>query len=125
MLNIKNLLSGDSYMIPMYQRNYAWQEDNLKQLVQDVLDSMDRGRNYYIGTLVVYNRENGDFETIDGQQRLTTLNIMLCAIKNEILNDATKLSWYKNVNITYEYRDRSSQTLTALYNHDNNANMIV
>lgn len=123
MLNIKNLLSGDSYMIPMYQRNYAWQEDNLKQLVQDVLDSMDSGRNYYIGTLVVYNRENGDFETIDGQQRLTTLNIMLCAIKNEILNDATKLSWYKNVNITYEYRDRSSQTLTALYNHDNNANL--
>jgi len=126
MLSIKQLLSSnDKYLIPMYQRNYAWEETHLKQLIQDVWDSCQymTGRKYYIGTLVVYTRPKTTFdfcriyETVDGQQRLTTLNIIMCAIKNEMQIDDVSFDWYERVNITYEFRERSSQTLVALYNY--------
>ena len=118
MLSIKELLSKDKYIIPMYQRNYAWEESHLKQLVQDVWDSVDSERHYYIGTLVVHVRKDGMFETIDGQQRLTTLNIMMCALRNEVYNNSSLFDWFRGVNIEYEFRERSSKTLAALYLHD-------
>lgn len=118
MLSVKRLLSSDKYIIPIYQRNYAWTQHHLKQLVQDVWDSSGSERQYYIGTLVVHHRDDGTFETIDGQQRLTTLNIMVCAMKNEYDNDGS-FEWYKGVNIDYEFRERSTKTLTALYKHIN------
>lgn len=123
MLSIKELLSKDKYIIPMYQRNYAWEESHLKQLVQDVWDSVNSERHYYIGTLVVHARKDGMLETIDGQQRLTTLNIMMCALKNEIYDNSSLFDWFKGVNIEYEFRERSSKTLTALYLHDSTAEL--
>jgi len=73
-LSIKNLLVGDEiYSIPMYQRNYAWDEAEITQLIQDVIDYLPEQRNYYIGTLVVFEQRDASqiyYETIDGQQRL-------------------------------------------------------
>ena len=72
-LSIRELLNGGvDYVIPMYQRNYAWDEGEITQLIQDVIDYLPDGRHYYIGTLVVYERKCSKptvFETIDGQQR--------------------------------------------------------
>ena len=118
MLSVKELLSKDKYIIPMYQRNYAWDENHLKQLVQDVWDSIDSERYYYIGTLVVHVRKDGILETIDGQQRLTTLNIVMCALKNEVYDNSHLFDWFGGINIEYEFRERSSKTLNALYFHD-------
>lgn len=123
MLSIKELLSKDKYIIPMYQRNYAWEESHLKQLVQDVWDSIDSERHYYIGTLIVHVRKDGMLETIDGQQRLTTLNIIMCALKNEVYDNTSSFDWFRGVNIEYEFRERSSKTLTALYLHDSIAEL--
>ncbi len=60
-LSVKELLSGrEDYVIPMYQRNYAWEEGEITQLIQDVIDYLSTGRNYYIGTLVVFERIQKD-----------------------------------------------------------------
>lgn len=85
-LSIRKLLSsGSKYIIPIYQRNYAWGADEIGQLIQDVVDyaSVDhKGKDYYIGTLVVSKGKDDEaFETIDGQQRLTTLSILATAIR--------------------------------------------
>ena len=78
-LSIKELLSGESYVIPTYQRNYAWGVDELAQLIQDVADyaSENPTGRYYIGTLVVFPRKNDEgaviYETVDGQQLDTRL----------------------------------------------------
>ena len=54
-LSIRELLNGGvNYVIPMYQRNYAWDEGEITQLIQDVIDYIPAGLNYYIGTLVVF-----------------------------------------------------------------------
>ena len=82
--NIKELFSesGVRYEIPVYQRDYAWTESQICQLIQDIADYAKETPtgNYYIGTLVVHPRTQGNqvvYETIDGQQRLTTLVLLL------------------------------------------------
>ena len=89
-LSIQQLLSGNvEYVIPMYQRNYTWEEGEITQLIQDVIDYLPKegqdARNYYIGSLVVYERPDTKipvFEIIDGQQRLTTLSLLTSYLKN-------------------------------------------
>jgi uncharacterized protein with ParB-like and HNH nuclease domain len=67
-----------TYMIPVYQRNYAWEEDEITALIKDVFDSYKNAKEtYYIGTLVTYKRGENVYEVIDGQQRLTTIYIIL------------------------------------------------
>lgn len=115
-LTIKELFSGsDNYSIPIYQRNYAWKESHIVQLIDDINDyaTQENNKKYYIGTLVVFDRENNgkiQYETIDGQQRLTTLFILLCVLKkHNKFNDTFKL------NLKFESRENSSKTLGALY----------
>lgn len=71
-------LWDDTYIVPLYQRNYAWRENEISRLLKDIYDSytQSESRNYYIGSLVVIQRTDGSYEVIDGQQRLTTLQII-------------------------------------------------
>ena len=101
--SIRELFSSDNYVIPIYQRNYAWGESEITQLIRDIVDFIkkDNNSNYYIGTLIAWERKTDEissFETIDGQQRLTTLSILLSLIKNEYPN--VDLSWYKELKLT-------------------------
>ena len=66
--------TSNKYIIPLYQRNYAWGKEQIEALIQDIYEAYkNQSSNYYIGSLVVLRRHNGDYEVIDGQQRLTTL----------------------------------------------------
>lgn len=70
------------YIVPLYQRNYAWDQDEIEQLLQDLYENfkksqMNSSLNYFIGSLVVLKRKDGFYEVIDGQQRLTTLSLLL------------------------------------------------
>ena len=81
----------DDYVVPLYQRNYAWQESQIQQLLQDIYNnSKTLDSNYFIGSLVVLQRPDGVYEVIDGQQRLTTLHI-ICKTLNIL--DAPHLSY--------------------------------
>ncbi|BGD82735.1 DUF262 domain-containing protein [Pseudomonas aeruginosa] len=119
-LSIRQLLGGrDDYVIPMYQRNYAWEEGEITQLIQDVIDYLPEpdkpARNYYIGSLVVYERADGKtpvFETIDGQQRLTTLSLLTSYLKN---SKAVGLDWYANLSIHFDSREHSRATFAAIF----------
>lgn len=66
----------NKYIIPLYQRNFAWRTEEIQQLLQDVYEAHEEGRKYYIGSLVVLKRHNGDYEVIDGQQRLTVISMI-------------------------------------------------
>ncbi|REC40768.1 DUF262 domain-containing protein [Chryseobacterium sp. 5_R23647] len=70
------------YIVPLYQRNYAWGQDEIEQLLQDLYENFKKSLtntslNYFIGSLVVLKRKDGLYEVIDGQQRLTTLSLLL------------------------------------------------
>jgi Uncharacterized conserved protein len=118
-LSVQHLLAGDVlYRIPMYQRNYAWDEGEITQLIQDVIDYSNREQHYYIGTLVVFERQaaNGAtvYETIDGQQRLTTLSLLVSFLKNEGKHDA---SWYRHLALDFECREHSQRTFSAIFSN--------
>ena len=75
-LSVENLFK-DKYIIPLYQRNFAWGEEQISRLLQDIYESMCSGdEHFYIGSLIVLQRGNGELEVIDGQQRLTMLSIL-------------------------------------------------
>jgi len=113
-------LSGE-YSIPIYQRNYAWKEGQIIQLINDVNDFAiaEKKQNYYIGTLVVYKRKKEEdskfyYETIDGQQRLTTLNILYAVLKN-VFQLEEKIPNFKKTILEFENRITSSNALELAY----------
>ena len=98
-----------TYEIPIYQRNYAWEQDEICALIHDVEDSYSKkipNHVYYIGTLVTYDKKDRVFEVIDGQQRLTTIYIVLKALGQDgIVNK-----------LTYRARKKSDYSLNNLTN---------
>ena len=74
-ITIKEVLSNDSYIIPIYQRNYEWEQPQIERLIRDV-NSIEENERYYLGTLVTFKRDDGSYELVDGQQRHTTLNLI-------------------------------------------------
>lgn len=66
------------FFVPDYQRGYRWGEDVVKQLLDDIKKNGEiKNQIYYLQPIVVKARKEGDYELIDGQQRLTTLYLIL------------------------------------------------
>jgi hypothetical protein len=121
--SVKALLCDASrYLVPMYQRNYAWGEGEINQLIQDVLDYQQSKpeQTYYIGTLVVFERKDGSYEVIDGQQRFTTLTLLAFALKrlSSSKNSTVDMGWYNEPNLNFESRQKSSVTFDRLFHRD-------
>lgn len=123
-LNIREFLSEGKYVIPIYQRNYDWGEREALQLLEDISDYAQKNKEqnkkqnkkqpYYIGSAVVFLRAaHGEtyFETIDGQQRLTTLTILACLLKHQ-----EKASWFEKPNLSYDHRKEADEALMMLVN---------
>ena len=74
--NVTLFDKGADYVIPLYQRAYAWEDEEIVQLIDDINDSTG---DYYIGSLVVAKVKGREerYEVVDGQQRLTTLYLLL------------------------------------------------
>lgn len=97
-----SIFKSVNYYIPLYQRDYAWEEKQIVQLIEDI-DDVNLGENYYIGSLIVANR-NGLFEVVDGQQRLTTLFLLLSYLGlNEGNEEALSFSCRENSNYTLRH----------------------
>lgn len=115
-LSVRELLREEAkYVIPMYQRNYAWGEKEITQLVRDVIDYLPRARPYYIGTLVVFEQNQSGmptYETIDGQQRMTTLSLLVAHLRN---NGVEGTADTNRAGIRFESRERSQRTLDAVF----------
>lgn len=90
------------FRIPLYQRAYAWGKDEIEALINDIVDFNRKGENkkYYLGFLVVHDAKKY-LEVIDGQQRLTTLFILLKVLGYE----------FNSSSLTFECRDISNKTL--------------
>ena len=100
----KNLFDTDmEYIIPLYQRAYAWEDKQLIQLIEDISDITDK-TNYYIGTLIVSKQDN-KYEVVDGQQRLTSLYLLMNCLGLDVKNT-----------LTFACREKSNYTLENIKN---------
>src|SRR4030042_5126815 len=78
---IHEIFTSYFYLIPRFQRPYSWDDDNIIEFWEDIIVDTHPEEDYFIGAIVVY--ENNGFKGIvDGQQRLTTIIILLCALRD-------------------------------------------
>ncbi|MDG7030004.1 MAG: DUF262 domain-containing protein [Nitrososphaerota archaeon] len=78
---IERFFTGKSFRIPPYQRDYAWRPENVVELWDDIKESLDTSTTHYLGTfIIVKSGEDGRHDLVDGQQRLTTLTLLLKAL---------------------------------------------
>jgi uncharacterized protein with ParB-like and HNH nuclease domain len=76
---VSEILQSSYYEIPRFQRPYSWEEEHLEDFWKDIFKSDQN--DYFIGSIVTYR--NGDARAVvDGQQRLTTLTILLAVLRN-------------------------------------------
>lgn len=100
--NIKSIFNGNRFMIPEYQRKYSWTKNEREELWNDILESIGT-MNHFIGTLSFKKSETDDFSTdelydvIDGQQRLTTLYILLSVLIDKISDHGIREKWHANL----------------------------
>jgi hypothetical protein len=82
--DIRTLLSSGYYKIPRFQRPYSWDRENIQDFWDDVVRG--QGGDYFIGPMVVYKDGQQRYGVVDGQQRLTTITILLACIR-DLLRD--------------------------------------
>lgn len=89
--NLEALLSVKTVSIPSFQRNYVWKQENVKQLLDDLVEAATRNENHFFGPIILRSHTSGgivsEYEVIDGQQRLTT-SIMVLSVLRGIARDA-------------------------------------
>ena len=109
-----NIFNTDKrYQIPLYQRAFAWEDKQLIQLLEDINDNCtDASSKYYIGTLIVANK-GSYYEIVDGQQRLTSLFLLLYCLSAEV-----------NDSLSFACREKSNYTLKNLDGIMSNSSVI-
>ncbi|PKN05722.1 MAG: hypothetical protein CVU74_00210 [Deltaproteobacteria bacterium HGW-Deltaproteobacteria-9] len=100
--SIEEIFSGRLLSVPNYQRGYAWEDRQLSEFLED-LEFLGEAKEHYTGTLVLHGTDKATcqmdkegksytiFNVVDGQQRLTTIVLLLYAISQEMnnLNNST------------------------------------
>lgn len=106
-------LLGKHFYIPSYQRGYRWEEQQITDLLNDILEfqkksKKDEGEFYCLQPLIVTQKENNVCEVVDGQQRLTTIFILLSYLK-----DALEILGLPNNLFSIEYETREKKDYSS------------
>ena len=76
--------NGKTYTVPPYQRDYSWKQDQWEDLWNDILAIEESGGVHYMGSIVLQNMGDKRYHVIDGQQRFSTLTLIVLAIINQL-----------------------------------------
>lgn len=81
---VQDIFSLGYFNIPRFQRPYSWNNEEVESFWDDII--LEKTNNYFIGSMVVYQTKKPYFGIIDGQQRLTTITLILSAVRNSFLH---------------------------------------
>lgn len=92
-INVGTLFSQPYFFrIPIYQRAFSWTEDNFDDLIGDIMEA-DRTSEYFLGTIVLHaTNDVGDHDVVDGQQRITSLALLLACLRDLVTDENFKAS---------------------------------
>lgn len=92
MRKIRDIIA-DQFYIPWYQRDYAWEKEHVIALIDDFIDSVNGNYRHYVSSIILMSREQDRKDLIDGQQRLTTIVMLLKALADKLdIKDDKSLS---------------------------------
>ena len=105
-LRIRDLFNGRFFEIPKYQRGYAWEVTHVRELFDDIYEAIESNSNHYLGTVVLSRKQDGrdHFYIVDGQQRITTLLLIINSILNRL--PATEQHYYNRFYISEQNQYR-------------------
>ena len=90
--SIEKFFTGKYFVIPNYQRDYAWGRENIDDLFEDIFESIETETSHYIGTFILSKNENEEeYKVVDGQQRLTTITMIINAVINNLTDETDKI----------------------------------
>lgn len=108
---VSHVFDNINYLVPIYQRNYAWSEIQIVQLIEDIESSIGGfNDSYFLGNLIVNQTDNNIFEVIDGQQRLTTLYLLEKYLGLPLAKEALRFEARVKSNRTLSYVGDSSNS---------------
>jgi len=85
------------YRVPEYQRPFSWDDDNFEDLIEDIVDA-NQEQEYFLGTIVLHhNEKEGIYDIVDGQQRLTSMMILLACLRDLVDKDKFKNDIQKKI----------------------------
>lgn len=119
-LSVAKLLDGRLFQIPDYQRAYSWQRRQRQDLFGDIEEAHRSGREHFMATVVALAREKRVIaadelqavELVDGQQRVTTIVILLKAVEKRLLEPGVRVRHVRNATSAISW---SKATITRLY----------
>jgi hypothetical protein len=83
MQGLGRILLNRNVSVPVYQRSYAWEDEHVRDLLNDITEAISGSENeYFLGSIVTTNNKSLRAEVVDGQQRLATATILLAAIRD-------------------------------------------
>lgn len=102
------------FVVPDYQREYVWKsDDHVSQFLEDVDNESNSKKSYFIGSVIVVKNQDQKYDVVDGQQRLTTIVLTLCALRKILEeygeNDEQMKEILKSINnllYTYNMKNR-------------------
>ena len=95
---ISSCFKSMHYVVPAFQREYVWESDEIELLISDIEEAFKKNPNkeYFLGTTVVYEKD-GRKQLIDGQQRMTTFFLILCAIAKHYTQNNANASGFEQL----------------------------
>ena len=104
------LTENKKYIIPSYQRPYSWTYEHAEQLMKDIYESFEENvQEYFIGSLICIDKGDEIYEVVDGQQRLTTLSLILAKIRDLSDNEKLKQTIQKRILPVDEFSDKPQE----------------
>lgn len=116
------------YIVPDYQREYVWTDKEVQQLLEDINEQIDAGstQEYFIGTVLVSpTDQKNHYEVIDGQQRLTTFFLLLCALKHLFQGEPQRQTISELISTSYTDSDGEARTSLKLKPRYENAGEVM
>jgi uncharacterized protein with ParB-like and HNH nuclease domain len=120
-VKLKTLLISQQFKIPQFQRNYSWKKDQLVEFWDDACEAIDEhNTNYFFGPMVlIKNNDLSYFKVVDGQQRLTTVTILISIMKDIFEEIGDTYHYGKMENYLYPVTgDGTDPTLELNENND-------
>lgn len=106
------------YEVPQYQRRFAWGPEQFEDLWNDIQQGLKHERVHSLGEIKLVPQRDADppkLEIIDGQQRLTTLAVLICALRDEYKRRAAEEKIIKQLQDLLQTQDRNANRLRRLY----------